>query len=100
MSKRYLVPLIVCLFFIASAFFSISYIAIEANHDCSGHECPICDHIRQLTNVLKHTSLMFFSVSFVLFLFAEYKPSKFFASSPPVSYRFPTLISLKVIMND
>jgi len=35
--------------------FSSIYIAHEAEHDCSGDDCPICACIRQCENVLRGT---------------------------------------------
>ena len=33
--------------------FSASYIAAEADHDCTGHDCPICACIQQCENTLQ-----------------------------------------------
>ncbi len=36
--------------------FSAFYIAAEANHDCTGEDCPICACIQQCENILRRVS--------------------------------------------
>lgn len=33
-------------FLLAVVFFSSAFIAHEANHDCSGHDCPVCQEMQ------------------------------------------------------
>ena len=37
--------------------FSAVYIAVEADHDCSGEDCSICHHIGVCENLLKSLGL-------------------------------------------
>lgn len=37
--------------------FSAAFIAAEADHDCAGENCPICDQIAACQNILKTFSL-------------------------------------------
>ena len=37
---------------LAVMLFSAFYIAAEADHDCTGHDCPICACIQQCENTL------------------------------------------------
>lgn len=38
---------------LAVMLFSAFYITAEAEHDCSGHDCPICVCIQQCENMLQ-----------------------------------------------
>lgn len=44
---------LICAVFIAVAFFSILFIAEEADHDCTGENCPICACIHHAEETLK-----------------------------------------------
>ncbi len=39
--------------FLAVLLFSAFFLAHEADHDCSGEDCPVCACIRQCENVLR-----------------------------------------------
>lgn len=97
--KKNILSLIICGFFILSSILSLSFIVIEAAHDCYEDDCPICLHIKQIVDSIKQTSKILFSAIAALFLFTVFifkRPSfKDF-----VFFKHPTLILLKVIMND
>ena len=42
-----------CAAFVIVAFFSLLFIAKEANHDCTGEDCPVCACIHQAEQTLK-----------------------------------------------
>lgn len=43
---------------------SALYIAVEADHDCTGQDCPICEQIHVCENNLKNVSLAVCTVAF------------------------------------
>ena len=51
--KRYLAALI-CILFLVVALASFFYIAKEANHKCTGEDCPICACVHQVEQNLKN----------------------------------------------
>ncbi len=76
---------------------SVFFIAVEAVHDCSGEDCPICICIEQCENILHQVSdgmvsvismlLPVVCIPFLLFLFVFNLPRE-------------TLVSKKVRMDD
>lgn len=82
----------------AFSIFSVAYISLEKNHDCSGDDCPICYVINVAEQNLKLLSFAaFFSV--IIRHFSTYKKSilKFTRYTYLKSY---TLISQKIRLND
>ena len=42
--------------FLAAMLFSSFFIAVEADHDCTGEDCPICAVVHQCENTLRSVS--------------------------------------------
>ncbi|MDR2191537.1 MAG: hypothetical protein LBO62_01465 [Endomicrobium sp.] len=97
--KKNIVSLIICAVFILSSMLSLSFIVIEAQHDCTEENCPICLQIEQTINALKQTSQVLFAALAVLFFAASFIFKNPFLQKLHF-FRRSTLISLKVIMND
>lgn len=51
--KQRSVAAVICIAFILVTLFSVLFIAKEANHDCSGESCPICEQLAQAEHTLK-----------------------------------------------
>lgn len=51
--KQKRLAFIICMAFIATAFFSVLFIVKEADHDCTGENCPVCACIHQAEQTLK-----------------------------------------------
>lgn len=47
------IALLVAALVLAAMLFSTAYIAAEADHDCTGEQCPICYQISICQNILK-----------------------------------------------
>lgn len=45
--------------------FSVAFITVEANHDCSGDNCPICQQINTCQNILDGIALAGAAAGFV-----------------------------------
>ena len=88
-----LLSVIVFLAMLCSSF----YIAEEANHDCIGENCPICDQIRVCQNSLKTLSLAVSAVMSGIVLTYLLCRCRSARSNPALIY---TLVSLKVKLLD
>mgnify|MGYP006871075376 FL=1 len=76
---------------------SAVYIAVEANHNCSGVDCAICHQLHALENLLKSIGL---AVAAAVFAAAvRYALCRVIPSCAEVVRTF-TLVSLKVKLSD
>ena len=69
---------------------SAVYIAVEANHNCSGEDCAICHQLQVCENLLKSIGLAGA---------VRYAPCRVIPSCAEVVRTF-TLVSLKVKLSD
>ena len=76
---------------------SAIYIAVEANHDCSGESCAICRQISICENLLKSIGL---SGAAAVFAAAVRYTSRRVIPSCAELVRTFTLVSLKVKLSD
>ncbi len=81
---------IIILMMLVFVLFSAFYIAIEADHDCTGEDCPICACIQQCENVLRSlgdgVALQLSAlVSIVFILLNAVSFAKVFPQETPVS---------------
>lgn len=96
-TKRRIAAMAMCLWLLLVMFFSTVYIIREADHNCTGENCPICHEIqicRQILNTVGTAALGAAVVSFA---------SVFLTVLAPVHRRESaavTLISLKVKLSD
>ncbi|WP_155988360.1 hypothetical protein [Oribacterium sp. P6A1] len=76
---------------------SASYVAVEAVHDCTGEDCPICACINQCENTLRQVGggveLRFVSVFPVFFILIMAVPAA-------VSLTAETPVSRKIRLNN
>lgn len=77
--------------------FSAVYIAVEADHDCSGEDCAICHHLQVCENLLK--SIGFAGAAAVFAAAVRYTPYSVIPSCAELVRTF-TLVSLKVKLSD
>lgn len=62
---------IVSVLLLIALLFSAFYVVAEADHDCSGEDCPICDCIQQCERILdQFCNGIFLSVSITIPLFS------------------------------
>ena len=76
---------------------SAVYIAVEANHNCSGEDCAICHQLRVCENLLKSIGLA--GAAAVFAAAVGYAPCSVIPSCAEVVRTF-TLVSLKVKLSD
>ena len=75
---------------------SAVYIAVEANHNCSGEDCAICHQLQVCENLLKSIGL---AGAAAVFAAVGYAPCRVIPSCAEVVRTF-TLVSLKVKLSD
>ena len=76
---------------------SAVYIAVEANHDCSGEDCAICHQLQACENLLKSIGLA--GAAAVFTAAVRYAPCSVISSCAELVRTF-TLVSLKVKLSD
>ena len=76
---------------------SAVYLAVEANHDCSGDDCAICRQISICENLLKSLGLA--GAAAVFAAAVRYAPCRVIPSCAELVRTF-TLVSLKVKLSD
>ena len=76
---------------------SAVYIAVEANHNCSGEDCAICHQLQACENLLKSIGLAGDAAVFAAAV--RYAPCRVIPSYAEVVRTF-TLVSLKVKLSD
>lgn len=87
-----IVPVIIC-----ALFFSMYYIASEADHDCCGGDCPICAEINLFQNVINQIGAGFLLKVIEAFLFLAVVSE----SASAIDYLcFATLVTHKIRMNN
>ncbi len=89
--------IIACALIVAFMLFSAFFIASEANHDCTGHDCPICVLIQQCENNLRQMGCGALALVSVIipvvsiFIFAYFSICNLTQE---------TLVSMKIRLND
>lgn len=76
---------------------SAVYIAVEANHNCSGEDCAICHQLQACENLLKSIGLA--SAAAVFAVAVRYALCRIIPSCAELVRTF-TLVSLKVKLSD
>ncbi len=96
-TKRRIAAMAMCLWLLLVMFFSTAYIIREADHNCTGENCPICHQIQICRQILN-------TVGTAAFGAAVFSLASVFLTAPtPVHRRESaavTLISLKVKLSD
>lgn len=92
------IALFLCLGLILALLASSVYIIHEANHDCAGEDCPICQMIAVNLSVLRLSvisALVLTAIRALLNLFNSHHKAEQSAFPLP-----GTLVSLKIRLND
>ncbi len=92
-NKKSVIALIISAALIITIIFSAGYIVKEAEHDCTGHDCPICANI--WTFVHRMQALGFFCAILLLALIGVYK-HKFISLLRTEFEHGSTLVNLKI----
>ncbi|MBR0251116.1 MAG: hypothetical protein IJQ77_08535 [Synergistaceae bacterium] len=93
MTRRRLIYALLLAMFISGFLSSVTFIAIESNHECSDDDCPVCMQINICMNTLKALTLISL---IVLALLTAHDDSLRNISRLGIRFRHSDLISLKV----
>ncbi len=97
-NRKRILALVFCVGMLFVLFASSAYIAHEADHDCVGEECKICENIAQLEALVKTFSLMGVILLVLFALLAFFRALR--AEDRLCAYHAPTLVSWKVRLNN
>jgi len=92
MKKSKHIALLLCIALCFIMFFSVVFIVMEADHDCTGANCSICIEIQSCTSVLKSVAAIGISIAVFAPIFLNLCGFRIFG----FEHRSHTLISLKV----
>ena len=93
MTRRRLIYALLLAMFISGFLSSVTFIAIESNHECSDDDCPLCLQINICMNTLKALTLISL---IILMMITAHDDSLMNISRFRIRFRHSDLISLKV----
>lgn len=98
LDRKRRIALFLCLGLIVALVASSAYIIHEANHDCAGEDCPVCQMIAVNLSVLRLSVIAVLALMTILSLLNLFRsPHQAEHSAFPFS---GTLVSLKIRLND
>lgn len=92
-----IISILICLSILLVMFFSLFYISSNITHDCDHDNCPICEEIELLQNVVKQVGA---GLGTCLILTCVFIPVIYKISAVLQVYNHLTPISMKVRMNN
>ena len=57
MNKKKMIAILASLIIMISAFSSVLFVAVEANHKCSGQDCPICVSMHEAEETIRNLGM-------------------------------------------
>ena len=95
--KKRLFSILVCCLLLFTLFFSMFFIAVELNHECTGKNCPVCLEIHACVQTLKAFGTAITAVAILHHIL--YKRLRTIRL-PKLSDSFASLFLLKVKLNN
>lgn len=97
-TQKRLLALLLCAGMLFVLFASSAYIAHEANHDCAGKHCEICENVARMEALLKSFAVL---GAMLIFLFSLPAFLRVFRAEEGLcACHAPTLVSWKVRLNN
>ena len=96
-SKRRMIALALAVLFVAFAALSLTFLLIEAGHDCSGEDCPICEQIALISSSLRTVAMLVFVL---MIMTAALIGAKRLSEIMKTGYREDTLVLLKTKLSN
>ena len=90
--------ILLCVGLVLALTVSSVFIAVEADHDCSGEECPVCRMIAVNIHLLRMLSLTVFALA-ALFSLLPVRSARG-RRDRHIHFFSGTLVSLKIRLND
>ena len=96
-TKRRVIALALAALFVAFAALSLTFMLVEAGHDCSGADCPVCEQIAALGGALRTAAALTFVT---LISAAALSGLKRLSETIKTGYRADTLVLLKTKLSN
>ena len=64
--KHSVIRVLLCLAILFALVFSVFYVAVEADHDCVGEDCAVCQQVARCESLLRIALPLFASALFAL----------------------------------
>lgn len=97
-NQKRLFALLMCIGLVLTMIVSSAYIVMNAEHDCTGHDCDICEHMAEVRALLKGTSLLGLLAS--LFIMSAAVCQHIHACNEVCLHAQMTLVGWKVRLNN
>jgi len=97
-NQKRILALVLCVGMLFVLFASSAYISHEAEHDCTGEDCEICENIAQMEALLQSFALLGAALLLLFTLLSFHRA--FRAWTALRAYSAPTLVGWKVRLND
>ena len=97
-NRKRVLALVFCVGMLFVLFASSAYIAHEAEHDCTGENCEICENIAQMEALLQSFALLGVALLLLFTLLSFHRAFRAWAALR--AYSVPTLVGWKVRLND
>ena len=96
--QKRLTALLLCIGLVFALIASSAYIAHEADHDCAGEDCEICENIAQMEALLQSFALLGAVLLLLFTLLSFHRAFRTLAALR--AYSAPTLVGWKVRLNN
>lgn len=97
-NMKRLFALLMCVGLVLTLFVSSTYIVSNADHDCIGHGCDVCEHIAEASALLNSFALL--GVLVALLFMADLLRRRFSAAEEICLPAQETLVGWKVRLNN
>ena len=96
-TKRRVIAVALAVLFVAFAALSLTFMLVEAGHDCSSEDCPICEQIALLSGTLRTAVILVFVMMITAVALIG---SKRLSEILKTGYRADTLVLLKTKLSN
>ena len=97
-TKRRVIALALAALFVAFAALSLTFMLVEAGHDCSGADCPVCEQIAALGVALRTAAALTFVTLISAAALSGLK--RLLSETIKTGYRADTLVLLKTKLSN
>lgn len=90
------ISIIVAVIIVITMFFSVAFLSCNAQHSCSGENCPVCEMMQMAENVLNKISMAIATVAVALCLCVLAQASMVVISEA-ITYYSPVKLKVKML---
>ena len=96
-NQRRVFAIVLAVLFVLFAALSLTFLLVEAGHDCSGEDCPICEQIALISNSLRTVAMLVFVL---MIMTVALIGAKKLSEIMKIGYRADTLVLLKTKLSN